>query len=120
MALIRKKDYTNGKASIRKYVSHPVYQSLYDKILNSNVNGVELNLEPEEQEIYNSILELDEKLLTESFYNECAFKIFENYMKIWQQVLSEKYKETSNIEERKQISADIAKIIAKLKSGIID
>lgn len=120
LALIRKKDYTNGKASIRKYVSHPVYQSLYDKIINSNINGVELNLEPEEQEIYNSILELDEKLLTESFYNECAFKIFENYMKIWQQVLSEKYKETSNIEERKQISADIAKIIAKLKSGIID
>ena len=52
--------------------------------------------------------------------NTYAFKIFENYMKVWQQVLSDKYKETSETEERKQISAEIAKIIAKLKSGVID
>ena len=120
LALIKKKSYTNGKASLRKYISHPVYQSLYDKIIQSNINGENLNLDEEEKEIFDSILELDENLLTESFYNECAFKIFENHMKIWQQVLSEKYKETSNIEERKQISAEIAQIIAKMKSRIID
>ena len=118
--MIKKKSYTNGKASLRKYISHPVYQSLYDKILQSNISGENLNLDEEEKEIYDSILELDESLLTESFYNECAFKIFENHMKIWQQVLSEKYKETSNIEERKQISAEIAQIIAKMKNKVID
>ena len=120
LAMIKKKSYTNGKASLRKYISHPVYQSLYDKILQFNISGESLNLDEEEKEIYDSILELDDSLLTESFYNECAFKIFENHMKIWQQVLSEKYKETSNIEERKQISAEIAQIIAKMKNKVID
>ena len=119
LAFIKKKDYINGKFFLRKYISHPVYQSLFDKILQSKASE-NLDLEQEEKEIYDNILELDETLLTEDFFNECVFKIFESYMKIWQQVLSEKYKETSNIEERKQISAQIAQIIAKLKSGIID
>lgn len=117
LAFIKKKDYINGKFFLRKYISHPVYQSLFDKILQSKLSE---DLQQEEKEIYDNILELDETLLTEDFFNECVFKIFESYMKIWQQVLSEKYKETSNIEERKQISAQIAQIIAKLKSGIID
>ena len=74
----------------------------------------------EEKEIFDKVLELDEKILTENFYDECAFKIFENFMLIWQQVLSDKFKQTSDTEERKQISAEIAGIISRLKSRRID
>ena len=120
LALNLKLPFVAKKASLKKYISHPIYQSLYDKLLMRYNGCEELNLDAEEKEIFDQVLELDEKILSESFYDECAFKIFENYMKVWQQVLSDKYKQTSETEERKQISAEIAKIIAKLKSGIID
>ena len=119
LAVYKKLAFIKEKASLKKYISHPIYQTLYEKLLKSYM-GEEIILDAEEKEVLDQILELDEKILSQSFYDECAFKIFESYMKIWQQVLSDKYKETADTEERKQISTEIAKIIAKLKSGIID
>ena len=120
LALYKNLSFISKKSSLKKYISHPIYQSLYEKLLRNYQGEEELNLDSEEKDIFDKVLELDEKILSENFYDECAFKIFENYMKVWQQVLSDKYKETSETEERKQISAEIAKIIAKLKSGVID
>ena len=120
LAVYQKLSFVGKKASLKKYISHPIYQSLYEKLMSRYNGNEELNLEAEEKEILDKVLEIDEKSLSQSFYDECAFRIFENYMKVWQQVLTDKYKQTADTEERKQISAEIAKIIARLKSGIID
>lgn len=119
LALKDKEDYASGAQNIRKYILNPVYQSLFDKILKINA-GENVELDEEEQQVYNQILELDKTLLNKNYFEECKFKLFENVMKTKQNILSEKYKEETDLEERKKISAEIAEIIKNLKNKVIN
>lgn len=115
LALITHQKYAYDNLAIEKYILHPTYNSLYKKIINKDDN-----YDDEEKAIIDSLKMLDEQMLSENFYHECEFKIFESVMKTRQQILSEKYKQCADLDERQKISKEISEIILKLKRKIID
>lgn len=115
LAILNKEPYALDNLAILKYIINPVYNSIYKKLINN-----EKDFTSEEETIVNSLNDLDANLLNEKFYKECEFKIFEDVLKTKQIVLNEKYKECSDLEERKNISKEILEIIKKLKSKQIN
>lgn len=128
-SLLYKKDYINYNFSLDKYLVNPSYKKLYqilkqyseknEQFLISNLFDIfDIENEPNIKDLidYN----FDEIFNAGLYYNECIWKIRENYLKNQMKILTEKSINTTDSTERLKILGEINNLQKKLMNKVLE
>ena len=128
-SLCHKKEYANFDFDMEKYLINPTYIKLYslmkqyhhknENLLISTLFDVfEVEKEPNIQDIIDySFAQITD---AEEYYNECIWKIKENYLKNQIKNLSEDYKNITDSEKRLQTAKKINEMQLKLRNKVLE
>ena len=124
-----KKEYVNYLFPLKKYLKNNSYIKLFDFIMQKRSNGQEykismmyddfdMNNEPNLVDIINYNFEQNGN--NEKYYNECLWNIVEKDLKNKQTELNQRFINSKDADERKEIVMQISNITKKLKNRIME
>jgi len=128
-SMLYKKDYVNYKVNLNKYLYNNTYVKLYELLMNKVKNKEnftvsslidEFNFEQEPNLIDIVNYNFEQNGNNEKYYNECLWNIVEKHLKQQQADLNEKFQNSKDSNERKQILLEISNITKKLKNRVME